>query len=144
MIAGPGADRRRVDIARRVAEAEIDILRVRDARSAVQRATISDQYRHSTSETHRRLKQMLSSASLADAVLSLVDPIPPSEITEYERFSIRVDEATRELLASIAASGGLRHAECLPFETSRIWERRPRPLKPSGREKQRQQELKGA
>jgi hypothetical protein len=103
MIAGAGADARRVDAARRVAEAEIDILRVRDARAAVQRASIGDQYRYSTAETRRRLQRMLSSRKktrdiiLADAILRLVDPIPPSEIGETEQFCIRVDEAAREL-----------------------------------------------
>ena len=74
MIAGPGADARRVDTARRVAEAEIDIFQVRNARTAVQQAAISDQYNYSISETRRRLKQMLSSYKktpnviLADAI----------------------------------------------------------------------------
>ena len=103
LIAGPDADPERSDIARRVAEAEIDLIRIRQARATLLRGPIRDQYRYSITGARIRLRVLQNeydrtgNPSLSEEMLELVDPIPLSEISSAERAAIRIDEIARLL-----------------------------------------------
>jgi hypothetical protein len=102
-MVGSDATPAMLEAARRVAEAEVDLIRIRQARAAVLKGPISDQYRYPMAETRVRLTVIQNeylrtrNPTLPEAMLDLVDPIPPSEISDTKRLEIRLGEVAAAL-----------------------------------------------
>jgi hypothetical protein len=128
-IAGPGANAAIRELARRVAEAQIDLRRVRHARHQFLSNTLSQEY---YSYTKMRMKVKILRA--------LLRPNPPDISTEALKFAtsnpslegpdklatILLEEA-KEFWRWIAMNGGRCRGANLPFEPSMRHELEPRP-----------------